>query len=463
MNREQSYKAEVIGGTHGVSCVFPTLKNIIEYEEKIRVPSQGYPRFTAHPFVKLLQDSHATKRRKMIATQTPEAADFVHLNYFDEDTRKHSDVLSFGEGKNRYGLISVDREFAQSALEGITNTGIVLSSRKAQRILNNSLPGERSENLPDLLSSLEKRASSGLTFLYSSGMAAIFDAVSGFLKKRTRAVVIGNTYVDTRKIFRNLPERFDYKPTLFLKSGSEISIPPSTSIVFLEVPTNPLLRTENLEEIVQKAHKKGAIVIVDSTIASPYHFSPFEHGADLIIHSTSKSLSGKNNHMGGVLFVNPDFPDHANKILHSPFELDDDDGIILADNLQSFPKRIKRMSENAGKVADYLRQNPKINTVYYPTGLKNGIGHIISFELKEDCYKSAEEFYDHCKIPSKGPSMGFEKTMLMPYSLMAHYHDTSEDLKDMGLKKYLMRLSVGTEKPDEIIGYLAAGIDAVHP
>src|SRR3989344_5402586 len=106
---------------------------------------------------------------------------------------------------------------------------------------------------------------------------------------------------------------------------------------FLEIPTNPLLKVANLESIVRAAHNKGAVVIVDSTIASPYHFSPFEFGADIIVHSTTKSLSGKNNHMGGVLFVNPSSPDLAEKIHHSIFMVDEEEGLILEENLKSFP------------------------------------------------------------------------------------------------------------------------------
>jgi cystathionine beta-lyase/cystathionine gamma-synthase len=212
---------------------------------------------------------------------------------------------------------------------------------------------------------------------------------------------------------------------------------------------------------VQQAHKKGAVVIVDSTIATPHHFSPFDFDVDVIIHSTSKALSGKNDHIGGVLFVNPHTPELAQKIVHWPFELDADERIVLAENLKTFTDRIQKMEANAVKIVEYLRHNQHISKVHYPNGLNHGNGHVVSFELQNDRFEVAETFYDNCTIPIKGPSMGFRNTMLMPYSLITHYHDNNAALAEMGLKRYLMRLSVGTENPDAIIGDLASGFSAI--
>ena len=454
----ERYDAEVVGGTHGVTCVFPTLRSVIDYEEKKKVPNQGYPRFITHPFVVSVQNRHKRDGQEVIAVQSPEAAEFVHLNYFDDDTRNHSGVESHNDSGNKYGLIYVGQEHAQCARDSVTNAGVVLNSRKAQRILENREPPKQSESLPRTLSDLEKGSSPGLTFIYTSGMAAVYDVVSGFLERGTSAAVVGNTYVDSGKIFRKLPERFPYKPTTFHTSDGQISLPDFTSLVFLEIPTNPLLKVANLESIVRAAHNKGAVVIVDSTIASPYHFSPFEFGADIIVHSTTKSLSGKNNHMGGVLFVNPRSPSLVKKIRHSLFVIDEEESLILEENLKSFPDRIKRMANNAEEVAEYLLHNKNISRVYYPEGLKNGGGHVISFELKGDDFRIAELFYDNCTLPTKGPSMGYERTMLMPYTLITHFSDSDGDVAKIGLKRYLMRLSVGTESADEIIGHLSRGI-----
>lgn len=461
MGNKEIYKAEMVGGTHGLTCIFPRLRDIVNYEEQRRVPEQGYPRFIPHPFVVAVQEKHRKEGYEVIAIQTLEAASFVHSNYFDAQTREHSEIKLGNNGKERYGLIYVSKEYAKSARDSVTNAGVILNSRKAQRILKNRFPEEKTDELASQLSQLEKGSNPELTFLYTSGMAAIFSAIDGCMKKGTGALVIGNTYVDTRKIFQKLPERFSFKPTIFLTNESEFDIPDMVSLVFMEIPTNPLLEVVDLKTLVNQAHKKGAVVIVDSTIATPCHFSPFDFDVDVIIHSTSKALSGKNDHIGGVLFVNPQNPELAKKILHFPFEMYDDERIVLSENLRSFPERIKKMAENTEKIVEYLMSNSSVAKVYYPTGLKHGNGHVVSFELINDSFETAEVFYDNCTIPIKGPSMGFEKTMLMPYSLITHYHDNNVTLAEMGLKRYLMRLSVGTEDQDAIIRDLASGFSAI--
>ena len=144
---------------------------------------------------------------------------------------------------NRYGLIYIHPQYAKSARESVTNVGVILNSRKAQRILENKSPQENADELSTQLSQLEKGSDPELTFLYTSGMAAIFSAIDGCLKKGTGALVIGNTYVDTRKIFQKLPERFTFKPTIFLNNKSEIDIPDSVSVVFLEIPNQSATRS----------------------------------------------------------------------------------------------------------------------------------------------------------------------------------------------------------------------------
>ena len=457
----QRYDAEVVGGIHGVTCIFPTLRSVVDYEEKKKVPNQGYPRFVPHPFVVSVQDKHKERDLEVIAVQNKEAANFVRLNYFDDELRSCSRVESHNEENNNYGLIFVPKKYSRHARESITNTGIVLNSRKAGRIIGGTNAPKQTKTLSFTLSDLEKESVPELTFTYTSGMTAVFDALSSFWMKGTDAVVVGNTYVDTSRLFHNFPNRFSHNSATYFKVDDSISIPNSASLVFLEVPTNPLLQVANLESIVKKAHDRGAIVVVDSTIASPYHFSPFEFDADIVIHSTTKSLSGKNNHIGGVLFVNPRSYNLAKRLHHSIFALDEEEEIVLEENLRSFPDRIKRTAKNARVIADYLSDNKGIGKIYLPKGLKNGIGHIISFDLYKEGFEAAESFYDNCTLQIKGPSMGYERTMLMPYTLMTHFLDSDEDLARIGLKRYLIRLSVGVEDVDEIIAHLDNGIDTI--
>jgi len=109
------------------------------------------------------------------------------------------------------------------------------------------------------------------------------------------------------------------------------------------------------------------------------------------------------------------------------------------------------MSANPEKIVEYLMNNPIVSKVYYSTELKHGNGHVVSFELKDHSYELAEAFYDNCTIQTKGTIMGLEKSMLMPYAFITHYHDSIEAHDSMGLNNYIVRLSVGTGTPDIII------------
>jgi hypothetical protein len=194
MEISNKYSAEVVGGIHGVTCIFPTLKSIIDYEENDKVPYQGYPRFIAHPYVVAVQENHKRTDKEVFAIQSPEAANFVHLNYFDLPTRNHSFCETQDKNGNKYGLIYVDKDFAQSAKNSITNAGVILSSRKAERILKMNNPPVRSETLNHRLSQLEKGSIPALTFDYTSGMSAIFDAITSLITEAKSIAVIGNTY-----------------------------------------------------------------------------------------------------------------------------------------------------------------------------------------------------------------------------------------------------------------------------
>lgn len=458
---KQIYTPRVVGGRYGVTCIFPTLQDIIDYEEKRRVPDQGYPRFIPHPFVVEIQQKHVRPGCEVFVVQSYEAALHIYENYLDAETKEHTDIKSFEVNGNFYGVMIVFVQYANRLRDDITNTGIVLNARKANRILHNLPPPPSPEMLYQKLSRLEKGSQPKLTYCLNSGMAAIYSSVCGLLKRDEGIVVIGSTYVDSRKIFTKLPERFSYKQTIFMQRYQGESFPEDTGLVFLEIPSNPLLYVEDLKMIVEKAHAVGALVMVDSTIATPWHFSPLVAGADIVVHSSSKSLSGRNDHLGGVLFVQPDMPQLADRINPEPFGMDEEELQILMDELADFPVRIAQMFKNAAQTAVFLSKHPEVEKVYYPEGLNNGNSHVISFELKEESLQRAAMFYDHCNIEIKAPSMGYEKTMLMPFSLVTQYNESKETLAKQSLTRYLMRLSVGTEKVEDIIGHLENGLSAL--
>ncbi len=307
-------------------------------------------------------------------------------------------------------------------------------------------------------------------FLFPSGMTAIFVSIFSLLSiKKNQFIALGSLYVDTIRILEKWPKKYGLPETIFIRESIienlEDSIGENTAGIIVEFPSNPLIQLIDLEKVVKIAHSKGVKVIVDNTIATPYNFNPFDFDVDLIVHSTTKFLSGKNNHIGGVLLLK----DHkiSKKIDNftklANLDMDFNEIRILTRNIRNFKDRMKKINENSAIVAKFLENHKAIKKVYHPSlksdpnhdlmhkYLKGGSG-LLSFILRESTKKKAERFYDNLHSPIlKGPSLGSEKTLLSPYVIMAHYEDSKEELENLGFDFYLMRLSVGIEKVDNII------------
>lgn len=355
------------------------------------------------------------------------------------------------------------------------HTGFNLSSRKVQRIIRQkSCPNFEFDHLKKKIASLEKTDRINC-LLYPSGMAAIFSSIITCWKpNRPKMIMLGSAYVDTLCILEKWPSRRGTLQAVFIDDTNDIEklkdeVDLETSAIIFEMPTNPLLQVPDLGKIVSIAHRKGAKLIVDSTIATPYNINPFDYEVDIIVHSTTKFLNGLNNHMGGVSLTR----DPALLLKLKKFQaltnsyMDPEDAIVLEKNLKGFKRRMEIINKNAVKIADYLNQNPKVGKVYYP-GLKNhpdydvakkylpkGYSGLMSFVLKNSNRDNADAFYDNLGHPIiKGPSLGAEQTLLCPYTILAHYNDPPEKRKKMGLDLYLFRISIGIERPNNIIASL---------
>ncbi len=350
------------------------------------------------------------------------------------------------------------------------HAGLIPSSRKmmTKKVLENKYEFQQTKFLKKRVSKLELTRRDNC-FLFPSGMSAVFFAIYSLISPRkTRFIALGSLYVDTIRILEKWPKKYGLNDTLFITEDFEKklkdSIEDNTAGIILEFPTNPLLQLIDIEKIVSIAHKKKVNVIVDSTIATPYNFHPFDYNADIVVHSTTKFLNGKNNHIGGVLITNDVEIKKKVSLLKqlTNIAMDSNEIRILSRNIKYFEKRMENINNNSFKIAKFLDHHPKIEKVYYPClknnpnyrlakkYLKGGSG-LISFVLKNSSYITAEKFYNHVKAPIlKGPSLGSEKTLLSPYVVMAHYNDSKEILKQIGLDFYLMRISIGIEPVDKI-------------
>ncbi len=399
----------------------------------------------------------------------------------DIEKSKKFELLIQHDKQNDIGIVFI-YDFRYLMFNALRrHCGFNVSSRKLVRnkIISPKASNKLSLRLKSRLSELEKSKTEHC-FLYPTGMAAIFTSIySLFSIKRPKFIALGSLYVDTLRILERWPENYTLSKTSFIRKdiieNLENSVDESTAGIIVEIPSNPLIELVDIEKILEIAHSKGVKVIVDNTIATPYNFNPFDYGVDIIVHSTTKFLNGKNNHIGGVIFVNSDeISDNIREFNNlTNLDMNPFDKRTLNRNLRKFEQRMKKINQNSEEVAKFLSQHKAVGNVYYPTLKDNpnygffekylsGGSGLLSFTLKESSAENASKFYDNVLNPIlKGPSLGSEKTLLSPYVIMAHYNDSEEKLEQLGFDFYLMRISVGIEPVDKIIKSLENGLKHV--
>lgn len=409
------------------------------------------------------------------------------IGLLGEDSISHRDqsikfsILIRNDKKHDIGIILI-YNIRYIMLEILRrHCGFNVSSRKFLKInkFTNQKKLDYENKLKNRISELEHLKSKHC-YLYSSGMAAIFSSIFSLLSvNRPKFIALGSLYVDTIRILERWPKNYDLDENIFIRNeivkNLKQNIDENTSGVIVEIPSNPLIQLVDIDEIVEISHSKGAKVIVDNTIASPFNFNPLDYDADVVVHSTTKFLSGKNNHIGGVLLTNDN--ELAKKITNFnqivKLNMDFNDIKTLLRNIRKFEERMEIINRNSEEIANYLGQHSAVKRVYYPSlendpnyglmkkYLRGGSG-LLSFILRESTRENAENFYDNLLPPIlKGPSLGSEKTLLSPYVIMAHYNDSEEELEQLGFDFYLMRISVGIEPVDKIIKSLENGLKHV--
>ncbi len=355
--------------------------------------------------------------------------------------------------------------------------GFNVSSRKFLKVyINKQKEAKLEYKLKSTISKLE-HLKSNHCYLYSSGMAAVFSSIFSLMSvERPKIIILGSLYVDTFRILEKWPKKFGLKKPIFIRADIDNNlqkcIDDEVTAVIIEFPSNPLIQLVDISKIVRIAHSHGSKVLVDNTIATPYNFNPLDYDVDIVVHSTTKFLSGKNNHIGGAILTNNEKIGENIKGLNNLLQLKMhiNDIKTLSRNIKTFEERMAKINRNAEIVANFLNNHEFIEKVYYPS-LKNSPnrklkekylragGGLLSFVLKDSSAENAMKFYDNLLPPIlKGPSLGSEKTLLSPYVMMAHYNDAKQELERLGFDFYLMRLSVGIEKINLILKSLENGL-----
>ena len=306
-----------------------------------------------------------------------------------------------------------------------------------------------------------ENATSG--FLFPSGMAAIM-AVFTLLPKRDkpRLIVIGLLYSETYSLLMDTGRSSTCEVIFIglheLERLAEV-LTKDTAMVITETITNPLCGVPDLEHIGKLANSQGVPFVVDNTLSSPTNCQPIDWGADYVIHSTTKYLSGTNDHAGGAVLVKS--PKNAKALKEfqqnwglriSPLEAE-----VLWERMHDFEERMQRFNKNSLAVAHFLEAHSVVDRIYYACSpsdisspaaqkLLSGNGGIVSFVMKNNTEDNLRRFYDGEFISIlKAPTLGSTQTLVCPYSLLTHYHDSDEDLLKIKLPRYLIRIAAGSE------------------
>jgi methionine-gamma-lyase len=310
----------------------------------------------------------------------------------------------------------------------------------------------------------------------ASGMAAINTIFTAFLSAGDHVVCSKSVYGPTTTLLSTVFSKFNIDTTFVNTSDTEqveSSIKENTKIVYIETPGNPTLETTDLERVSEIAHKNNALVIVDNTFMSPILQQPFKFGVDIIIHSMTKFLNGHADVVAGIIVVKDDDTySQVKKVLNQlGGVIDPFNAFLVHRGLKTLAIRMKKHSENAMIIAEFLEKHEKIDWVRYP-GLKSfpyydvaqkqheAPGGMISFEVKGGV-EAGKTVMNSVKLCKLAVSLGGVETLIQHPASMTHLTMGKEARESAGITDGLVRLSVGIESVDDLIEDLSQALDKI--
>lgn len=483
------------GSPHSVACSLPTLRDVIGYEEGrpeiIRHIASGYPRFVVHSFARRLcehlgrRPELAGKSLWLVTSQKMAAALADHLGRAAPATATpfSADGLAGVAHADTPALNTRGKVYLQ-------NLGGFLSSRAAEDHLvrlgllaaaapEKLFPGDAPAEIRRVLRGPFPVADADL-LLAPSGMNALhasFRAISTVQARagRTAWVQLGWLYLDSIALLKKFtpdPARdYLHHGDVTDRAGLEklfAAHGPRIAGLIIEAPTNPLIQTADLAAVTALARRHGAKVILDPAVSSPFNVDLLPH-ADLVATSLTKYTAHEGDVIAGAVVVSAARPDadELRRLVADNLEpVHARDLARLAAQIGATPEVVARINAGTLKIAAFLGSHPAVDQVWWALqpGTKanylklartpKSVGGMISFTLKGPLAK----FYDTVRLP-KGPSFGMTTTLLSPFIYLAHYDLVTRDagraeLSAHGLSPELLRLSVGTEPAEDIIGCL---------
>jgi cystathionine gamma-synthase len=484
---------------HAVSCSLPTMRAVHGYERKdpeiTRHLTSGYPRFVVHPFARRLADHWIavtsalagrtlwlTSSARMAAALTAHLGPLAGALVFEKD------------GLHGVSHPASAAETALRAKHYLQHVGGFISSREAEDHLvrlglaaapeaGGAFGGDADAEVRRHLLRALPGARNGDLFLANSGMNAVhgaFRVIADLQAARGRTVWVqlGWLYLDTIAVLKKFtPSPSDYVfvhdvfdhaalERLFSAQGDRIAG------VISEVPTNPLIQTPDVAAVTALCRRHGAKLILDPSVSSTFNLDVLRH-ADVVVSSLTKYTASEGDVIAGLVAVNPAGPDAAAlrhglaSVLEPVYPRD---LAALAGQIGRTMDVLARIHSSVPRVVEFLSAHPAVKDVHWALRAESrdnylklarqpdATGGMISFTLRGPL----DRFYDRVRLP-KGPSFGMKTTLLCPFMYLAHYDLVTTavgraELAALGLEPDLLRLSVGTEPVEEIIGALAEAL-----
>ena len=305
-------------------------------------------------------------------------------------------------------------------------------------------------------------------FAFASGLAAI-STILELLNSGDHIIAMDDLYGGTYRLFENVRRRSSGLSFSFVDlsnlSKLEASVTSKTKMIWIESPSNPLLKMVDLEAVARFAKSKNIMTVCDNTFCSPWVQRPLDHGVDIVMHSTTKYLNGHSDVIGGVAVVAKNqsdlreqlsFLQNAVGAVAGPF-----DSYLVLRSLKTLPIRMERHCENAKKVAEFLDTHKKVDRVFYPgltshpqhdlaTRQMNAFGGMVTAVLNGGMSET-QEFLKRCKIFALAESLGGVESLIEHPAIMTHASVPPDVRKSLGITDTLVRLSIGIEEAGDLI------------
>jgi methionine-gamma-lyase len=324
--------------------------------------------------------------------------------------------------------------------------------------LNNPTVNALEENLVSLENGYAGMAT-------ATGMAAITTVFLSLLEQNSHIVATDSVYSATRVVLEKEFQRFGVASTFVDTSELDHlqkALRPETRLVFVETPANPTIRITDIQGAAEIAHRHGALLVVDNTFASPYLQRPLEQGGDIVVHSLTKLINGHSDVVGGMIITRNDLLYRKIRRVLNLFggTMDPHQAWLVLRGVRTLALRVEKGQENAMKLAEYLKQHPKVVWVRYP-GLPDhphhhiaqkqmdGFGTMISFGVKNGL-EGGRTLMNHVRLITLAVSLGGVESLIEHPASMTHASVPREEREESGIRDELVRLSVGCEDFEDL-------------